>query len=271
MNSITQTHSKRQQVAFVLPAYNEEQDLPALLERIHETMSSQPFGYHIIVVDDGSKDRTAEIAIAASETMPVRLIKHEVNKGLGAAMQTGLSAAMREADFVATMDSDNSHDPAYIAEMVQMLNQDSQLDVVIASRYQSGSIVKGVPAYRQVLSYGCFFMLKALAPMRYVRDYSTGFRCYRADVLQRVAMQYNGELIKENGFVCQLELLLKMRSIRAHAAEIPYTLRYDLKVGVSKLRLWRTVKRYFSVIWKHRKVLPESATMPLPTAQPQRA
>lgn len=271
MITMKTANTSQQEVAFVLPAYNEEQDLPALLHRIHDTMQDKPFGYHIVVVDDGSKDRTAEIARTAALTMPVRLIQHEVNKGLGAAMQTGLSAAMKEADFIATMDSDNSHDPEYITEMVRMLNRNSSLDVVIASRYQRGSIVKGVPYYRQMLSYGCFFMLKTLAPFRNVRDYSTGFRCYRASVLQRVAKQYDGELIKENGFVCQLELLLKMRSIRATADEIPYTLRYDLKAGASKLRIWRTVKRYFSVIWRHRRVLPAAESIPMASTQPQRA
>ena len=54
------------EVAFVLPAYNEEKDLPALLERIQSTMKDRPFNYHLIVVDDGSKDRTAEIVLEAA-------------------------------------------------------------------------------------------------------------------------------------------------------------------------------------------------------------
>jgi dolichol-phosphate mannosyltransferase len=256
---MTTDPSNIQDVAFVLPAYNEEKDLPALLARIEETMKDRPFRYHVVVVDDGSKDRTAEIALEAAERMPLRLIKHEVNRGLGGAMQTGLTAAMRGADFVATMDSDNSHDPMYVADMVDYLNQNPTCDVVIASRYQKGSVVKGVPFIRQLMSYGCFFMLKLLVPFKNVRDYSTGFRCYRSSILEATNAQFNGTLIKENGFVCQLEVLLKMRSLRAEAAEIPYTLRYDLKVGVSKLRIWRTVKRYFAVLTRHHRKLPASA------------
>jgi dolichol-phosphate mannosyltransferase len=248
------------EVAFVLPAYNEEKDLPALLERIQSTMKDRPFNYHLIVVDDGSKDRTAEIVLEAAAHMPVKLIRHEVNKGLGGAMQTGLADAMKSADFVATMDSDNSHDPAYVAQMITMLQKNPKLDMVIASRYQKGSEIKGLAAYRQLLSYGCFFMLKTLAPFKNVRDYSTGFRCYRSSILNRVAAHFAGKLIEENGFVCQLELLLKMRTIRAEVAEIPYVLRYDLKEGVSKLRIWRTVKRYFAVIARHRCVMPEVTT-----------
>jgi dolichol-phosphate mannosyltransferase len=267
MNSTTSS----QTVAFVLPAFNEEKDLPALLARIKSKMEGQPFRYHVIVVDDGSKDRTAEIAIQAASEMPVRLIRHQVNRGLGGAMQTGLSAAMKDADFVVTMDSDNSHDPIYVADMVKMLNERPSCDLVIASRYQKGSEIKGLAYARQILSYACFFTMKTLVPFENVRDYSTGFRCYRSSVLHRVAMHYDGKLIEESGFVCQLELLLKMRAIRSKAVEIPYTLRYDLKEGASKLRIWRTVKRYFAVLGKHHRRASEEAVRGLNRRQPANA
>jgi len=265
------TSSNTQTVAFVLPAYNEEKDLPALLERIKTKMENQPFRYHVVVVDDGSKDRTSEIAIQAASEMPVRLIRHQVNRGLGGAMQTGLSAAMKDADFIVTMDSDNSHDPIYVADMVRHLNERPDCDLVIASRYQKGSEIKGLAYSRQLLSYACFFTMKLLVPFENVRDYSTGFRCYRASVLHRVAEHYDGSLIEESGFVCQLELLLKMRAIRSKAAEIPYVLRYDLKEGASKLRIWRTVKRYFAVLFKHRHRASEATVRGLQSRQPARA
>ncbi len=246
------------EVALVLPAYNEEKDLPVLLTRIGEAMQRQALSYQIIVVDDGSKDRTAHIATEAARTMPLKLIQHEVNRGLGGAMQTGLAAAMDAAKFVVTMDSDNSHDPVYIADMVKFLDGHPAVDYVIVSRYQPGSVVVGVPYYRQLLSYGCFFLLKVLAPYKSVRDYSTGFRGYRAEVLTAAAKSYDNKLIEESGFVCQLELLLKLRAIGAVAAEIPYVLRYDLKEGVSKLRIWRTLQRYLAVIAKHRSRRPDA-------------
>ena len=125
-------------VAVVLPAFDEEKDLPALLSRIQETLVGQSFQYQVIVVDDGSQDRTAAIAEEAASHMPLTLIRHGVNKGLGMGIQTGLSAAMKAADAVVVMDSDNTHDPIYVMEMVQKLEtQDVQL--VIASRYQPGS------------------------------------------------------------------------------------------------------------------------------------
>lgn len=247
-------------VAVVLPAFNEEKDLPALLARIQETLTGQAFRYQVIVVDDGSKDRTAEIARAATQEMPLTLIQHEVNKGLGMGIQTGLAAAMKVADAVVVMDSDNTHDPIYVMDMVRELeSQDIQL--VIASRYQPGSVIVGLSAFRKGLSLGCFLLMKTLVPFRGVRDYSTGFRCYRSSLLQRMAQAYGEDkLVEESGFVCMLEVLLKLRAIGATATEIPYTLRYDLKAGVSKLKIWRTLKRYLFVVSKYRAKKSDAAS-----------
>jgi dolichol-phosphate mannosyltransferase len=245
-------------LAIVLPAFNEEKDLPNLLARIRETLTGQRFRYQVIVVDDGSKDRTAEIAEAAAKEMPLRLVKHGVNKGLGMAIQTGLSTAMKVADAVLVMDSDNTHDPLYALEMVAELEKgDSQL--VIASRYQPGSVIMGLSPFRKGLSLGCFLLMKTLVPFKNVRDYSTGFRCYHSNLLQRMASVYGEDkLVEESGFVCMLEVLLKLRSIDARACEIPYTLRYDLKTGVSKLRIWRTLKRYLAVVNRYRDRKPQA-------------
>lgn len=246
-------------LAIVLPAFNEEKDLPSLLARIRETLTGQDFRYQVIVVDDGSKDRTAEIAEAAAKEMPLRLVKHGVNKGLGMAIQTGLTEAMNVADAVLVMDADNTHDPLFAIEMVAELEKgDSQL--VIASRYQSGSVIMGLSAFRKGLSLGCFLLMKTIVPFKNVRDYSTGFRCYHSSILKRMASVYGADkLVEESGFVCMLEVLLKLRAIGVRACEIPYVLRYDLKTGVSKLRIWRTLKRYLAVVNRYRDRKPEAA------------
>lgn len=249
-------------VAVVLPAFNEEKDLPTLLSRIQETLTAQTFRYQVIVVDDGSKDRTAAIAEEAARHMPLTLIKHEVNKGLGMGIQTGLRAAMQVADLVVVMDADNTHDPIYVMDMVREIESRGNVDLVIASRYQPGSVIVGLSAFRKLLSLGCFLLMKTLVPFKGVRDYSTGFRAYDSSLLKRMAQVYGeNRLVEESGFVCMLEVLLKLRAIGARATEIPYTLRYDLKAGVSKLRVWRTLKRYLFVVNRYRshKAVPTEA------------
>lgn len=253
------TPTQVNEVAIVLPAYNEEKDLPVLLENIRTKMADMPFKYTVVVVDDGSKDRTAEIAREASKIMPLKLIQHEVNKGLGEGIQTGLREGWLIGDVVVVMDSDNTHNPIYIQDMVKIIEA-GDADVVIASRFQAGSVVQGVPFFRQVLSWGCFTMMKTLLPYRNVRDYSTGFRAYRSLTLGRLIRTSGDNFIKESSFACMLELLLSLRWVGARAAEIPYTLRYDLKVGVSKMRIMSTIRRYFTVIGRYwaKDVLPQT-------------
>jgi dolichol-phosphate mannosyltransferase len=200
-------------ITIVLPAYNEEADLPGLLERLQGSLSLGSRAWRIVVVDDGSADRTADVARAAADRFPVVLIQHEKNQGLGRAMQTGLTAAAAYGGAVITMDADNSHDPKYIEQMVNKLEEEPAVDVVICSRYQAGSQIVGLSLYRKLLSLGCFALMKCVVPFRGVRDYSTGFRAYRATTLQKTIDAYQGRLVEVQGFACMLEITLKLRSL----------------------------------------------------------
>ncbi|MFZ4765544.1 MAG: glycosyltransferase [Roseimicrobium sp.] len=234
-------------VAVVLPAYNEEKDLPILLERLNTSLKELEVPFHIVVVDDGSADRTAALAEKAAETMPVHLVRHPKNMGLGRAIQTGLCESSKFGGIVVTMDADNSHDPAYIADMVATMQRDN-VDLVICSRYQRGSRVVGLSQFRRWLSFCCFLTMKTVLPYRNVRDYSTGFRGYDSAIINRLMQRYGDRLVEQSGFACMLELLAKLRTAGARVVEIPYTLRYDQKLGASKLRIFRTLKQYWAVI-----------------------
>ena len=85
-------------VSVVLPAYNEEASIGALLERIQGALCELPLEYEVIVVDDGSSDDTVRIVEGRSQTMPIRIIRHATNAGYGAALRSGLYAAAEEGD-----------------------------------------------------------------------------------------------------------------------------------------------------------------------------
>ena len=232
-------------VTVMLPAYNEADDLPPLLERTGRALAGLSEG-RILVVDDGSQDGTAAAVEKAAASLPITLIRHPRNMGLGAAMRTGLKAAARGDGVVVTMDADNSHDPALIHEMVRRLGDG--YDVVIASRFQDGGQEIGVAPHRKLLSHSASAMLKLILPYRNVRDYTCGYRAYRVEVLRRLLEVFGDGFIRENGFSCMLELLINCRSIGARVAEVPLVLRYDLKSGASKMRIFRTVWRYGATI-----------------------
>jgi len=228
-------------VTLLLPAYNEQEDLPPLLERAGRALEGRA-DYRILVVDDGSKDATADTVRKAAERLPITLIQHPRNMGLGAAMRTGIKAAARGEGVVVTMDADNSHDPELIHALLSKLAEG--YDVVIASRFQPGGQELGVPSHRRLLSHTAGAILRLLIRYPGVKDYTCGFRAYRVETLRRLIDTYGDGFLRENGFSCMLELLLNLRSLRVPAAEVPLVLRYDLKTGSSKMRVCRTVWRY---------------------------
>jgi dolichol-phosphate mannosyltransferase len=225
----------------MLPAYNEEQDLPVLLGRIQRALEKWA-NYRILVVDDGSHDRTAQIVRDAAAQMPVELIQHPKNMGLGAAMRTGLKVAAQGSDIVITLDADNSQDPELIKSMVERLGE--EFDVVIASRFQPGAQEVGVPPFRIALSHLASTGIRTLVRYSGVRDYTCGFRAYRAETLRKLINTFGDGFIRENGFSCMFELLLNLKALRARVSEVPLVLRYDLKEGASKMRIMRTMWRY---------------------------
>ncbi len=232
-------------ITVMMPAYNEERDLPGLLERTRAALDGWAH-YRVLIVDDGSRDRTAEIALDAAQRMPVELIRHPHNMGLGAAIRTGLKAAAQADGVVVTMDADNSQGPELIATMLAKIEDGA--DVVIASRFQPGSQEVGVPPHRKFLSHLSSAGVRVLAPYPGARDYTCGYRVYRAEVLRRLIDRYGDHFVRENGFSCMLEILLNLRRIRARVAEVPLVLRYDLKEGASKMRILRTMWRYVVTI-----------------------
>lgn len=232
-------------VSIVLPAFNEEQDLPGLLERIRKAMADRA-EYRVLIVDDGSTDRTAGLALAAAATMPVTLIRHPHNRGLGAAIRTGLKAAAGFDATVVTLDADNSQDPELIAAMVEKVQEGN--DLVIASRFQPGSQEVGVPPLRLLLSHASSAWIRLLVRYPGARDYTCGFRAYDVHALRRLIDRFGDNFVRDNGFACMLELLLNLRRIGATVAEVPLVLRYDLKEGASKMRILNTIGRYLVTI-----------------------
>src|SRR6185503_5205220 len=171
-------------VHVVLPAYNEEANIGGLLRRIRETLEEEGIAFSVIVVDDGSRDRTAAIVEEHARSMPVLLLRHAVNQGLGGTIRDGLDQAAKVAgprDIVVTMDADETHTPGLIVRMVRMISEGH--DVVIASRYRPGSRSLGVPLYRRTLSYAGSWLFRAAFPTRGVKDFTSGFRAYRAEVI----------------------------------------------------------------------------------------
>lgn len=243
----------RRTVWLVLPAYDEEASLPPLLAEVERRFAELPVPYRVVVVDDGSRDRTLEIAREWGGRIPLDVVRHEVNQGLGATIRDGLTHAADHAladDAIVSMDADNSHAPGLVPRMVERLGEG--YEVVIASRYRNGSRTLGVPWLRRALSYWGGWLFRALFPTRGVRDYTCGFRAYRAALLQRAIAEEGADFFDQDGFQCMVDILLKLRRRGAVFTEVPMVLRYDRKQGGSKMRVGRTALTTLGLLARRR-------------------
>lgn len=241
------------QVSVVLPVFNEEKALAPLLERFVTLARSVSWLVTLVVVNDGSSDRSAEVAAEFRDRLPIKIVEHPVNRGLGAAIRNGLTAAVAKSsadDIIVTMDADNTHPPELIPEMAARIGAGH--DVVIASRYRKGAKVVGLSGFRHVMSHGARFVFQLTAPISGVRDYTCGFRGYRAGPLRRVLEQFGDELPGERGFACGVEILLKLAAAKARMCEVPFVLRYDMKSTPSRMNVGDSIRRHLVLAWRHR-------------------
>jgi dolichol-phosphate mannosyltransferase len=221
-----------------LPAYNEEASIKPLFTRVSSLQNQIAEKIHVVVYDDGCVDNTRAEVQAWENRLSIIYLDGQVNKGLGA----GMSALMAEFasransdDVLVVMDCDDTHDPDQISSMLEVLEKKPTTDVVIASRYRFGATISGVPFYRVVLSIGAAVLYKLVHPIWNVRDYTCGYRAYRLAVVKRAFAKYGGPLLKERGFACMVELLLKVARVGANVQEIPLALAYDNKLSASKM------------------------------------
>jgi dolichol-phosphate mannosyltransferase len=243
---------RSREVLVVLPAYNEEENIGELLSQIRYALEEDSkINYKVFVVNDGSRDKTQAIAEEMAKTMPIEVLVHEVNLGLGATIRDGLYRAVQYSsknDIIITMDADATHNPGLILRLIRMIIEGH--DVVIASRFQSGARVIGLVWYRQLLSYTASIIFRLTYPIKGVRDYTCGYRAIRADVLKTAMSEYGDRFVDQDGFQCLVDILLKLRRRKLLFGETPLILRYDQKGGMSKMNVGRTIKNTLILIVK---------------------
>ncbi|MBI5245165.1 MAG: glycosyltransferase family 2 protein [Elusimicrobia bacterium] len=210
----------RPRVSVVLPAYNEEGVIETTVRGIHAFLSKNFQDFEIIVVDDGSRDRTADICRGLEGDLGghLKLLRHEANRGYGAALRTGLFFA--EGEMVFYTDADNQFD---ISELPLFISQLEDHDLVIGHRVRRND----KPLRR--FSAKCYnLLIRALFGLR-IRDIDCSFKLFRRELLQKLS-------IERDQFFIDAELLLKARAEGARIKDLPVT-HLPRKAGQSKVRL----------------------------------
>jgi len=222
----------------LLPAYNEENSLDTLIPKIDESLRAMHLDYKLIIVNDGSNDRTANRLAQFSTRIPMEILTHSINRGLGETSRDMFEKAAKmadENDILIRMDCDDTHDPKYMKDLIRKI--EDGYDVVICSRFQPGGGQTGVPPYRAFISRCAQIYMKILFYIPGIYEYSCGYRAYRANMIQKAIRCYGNNFIqlKGLGFTCTLEKLIKLKMIKARFTEIPFVLQYDQKKSSSKM------------------------------------
>lgn len=237
----------------VAPAYNEELDLPVWLNSLR-TVAWRKWIKSIIVVDDGSIDKTVKVALSFKKILPIKVISYKQNGGPGAAFRRGLEAILKQAkktDYIVTMELDNTSDLKILPKMMSSINTGS--DICVASYYTTGGGFADVPWWRMLISEVGNMVIRWGCGIRAVKTFSSFYRVYRPEVLKKLYRETNGMLFIENGFACMVELLARLVRQGAKVSEVPMILVGSKRKGNSKMRILPTILGYFRVVLQYRQ------------------
>jgi dolichol-phosphate mannosyltransferase len=237
-------------IYFILPAYNEEKNIKILLNDIYNFYKKKKIPFHVVVINDGSSDETYKnIKKIKKKFDKLTLLNNKKNMGLGMTLKTGFNHTLKISkpnDIIVTMDSDNSHTPKNSYLLIKKVNEG--YDVIIASRYSKLSKTYGLSYLRKILSFASCVIFKILFPIKNVNDYTCGFRAFRTNKVKNIMLKKN--FFTEKGFSISADILLKLKlsKTKLSFAEVPLTLRYDLKQGKSKMKIIRTIIQTLKLI-----------------------
>ncbi|MGB2770389.1 MAG: glycosyltransferase [Candidatus Zixiibacteriota bacterium] len=207
---------KAPDISVVVPMFNEQENVKNTLDRLTRALDSIPKRWEIIVVDDGSTDRTRRLLESYCRLNRwVRLISYPVNQGRGKALRLGIAQA--QGRIICTTDADLSYDEKYVLQMIEVLDLNPDVDLVVGSPYTQGGKAEGVPLHRLLLSsWGNkilgFAMKSGLSTVTGV------LRAYRKECISSLELESDGKEI-------HLEILSKALSMGYKVKELPATLK----------------------------------------------
>ena len=210
----------------ILPTYNEADNVPVLIPRIFKYIPDCT----VLVIDDGSPDKTAKIAKDLAHSYPnLEVINQGKKGGLGSAYRFGfLWGISRNFDELVEMDADLSHRVRDLSNLLEM-KQRLGADLVIGSRWISGGEIENWSKGREILSRVANRYVRAALNL-HVNDSTSGFRVYSAELLKKIDLSS----IRSEGYCFQIEMTRAARKVGAKIVEVPITFR-ERERGVSKM------------------------------------
>ena len=211
----------------IIPTYNEIENI----EKMIRTVFDLPKEIHILIVDDGSPDGTAEVVQELQQQygLQLHLLQRKGKQGLGTAYIAGFHWALeRDYNFIFEMDCDFSHNPRDLLALHKACSEDGA-DVAVGSRYISGVNVVNWPMNRVLMSYFASVYVRNVLGIE-IQDTTAGFKCYRKEVLQAIRL----DKIKFKGYAFQIEMKFTAIQLGFNVVEVPIIFT-DRREGTSKM------------------------------------
>jgi dolichol-phosphate mannosyltransferase len=227
-------------IVYLIPALNEAENLPRLFADLELRPNLLAPSSRVIVIDDGSSDGTAELVQSYQGPLPLRLIRFDRNRGPGAAFRAGFEAALEHCPvdgLVVTLEADTTSDLDALPRMLAHACYDA--DLVLASVHFGGRM-HNVSAFRRLLSAGAGWLVRSMLGIN-AHTVSSFFRVYRVSLLRAGLAHYGDDLIREQGFACKAELLVKLSALDARVAEVPVDLDAARRIGKSRMKIAPTM------------------------------
>ena len=236
----------------IVPMLNEAVNLPDLTVSFRTLTEELRKNYDvkIIVVDDGSTDKTADVALQMSAGIDLTVLRHERNMGPGAAFGTAfesLAGHVDEQDWVVTIEGDNTSRRETLRQMLHRTEEG--YDVVMASPYMYGGGIANTSAWRTFLSHVSNAFVKEALGIHGILTMTSFYRLYRGRVIVNLQKHYGPRILDRKGFECMIELLLKMIHLQTTISEVPMLLDTSRNHGKSKMKVMRTIRGYLT-LWK---------------------
>ena len=213
-------------LSIIIPAYNEETRLPATLEQIFTFLQSQPYNSEVLVIENGSRDRTLQVAQAYAQTQPTLKVIHNPERGKGLAVRRGMLEARGEYRFMC--DADLSMPAGEINRFFPPLLENAS--IAIASREVPGAVRYNEPAYRHFIGRGYNLLIRWLA-LPNLQDTQCGFKCFRGEAAEQLFVKQT-----LTGWSFDVEILFIACRLGHKIVEVPIPWYYNAesKINVFK-------------------------------------
>ena len=244
-----------EQLFVIVPVFNEAPNIAALCAAFRQLRGElqSSFELHFVLVDDGSSDETVSLARKEAADLDLSVLRHEANKGPGAAFATGfahLATRLGPEDWVITMEGDNTSRHELIKQMLTRAAEG--FDAVFASPYMYGGGFTQTSFLRKLLSSGANLIVKDLLDIQGILTVSSFFRLYRAPTLLRMQRVFGAGIVERTGFESMVEMVMKMTMLRITISEVAMLLDSSRRKGKSKMKVLRTIRGYL-VLWKYKR------------------